>query len=143
MLEVSTHEEQQSLLPAGVDGYVGAGSSRSGWVKTGAMAATAAVVLLLALGANTSVNKSTHPFAQVLPSTLDVVASSASLFGIKTSNEYGDVNIRRAASGAQDYPFLNGAFMIEPHKTNVVEIYAATAPVGEVEWALSQDDSIG
>lgn len=143
MLKVNIHEEeQQRLLPNGENGPVG--SSQSKWARRSAPLIMAAV-LVFAFGVSANISKSTTPLAAMPPSTLAAAATvrGTSSFSIKISNEYGDINARRASSGAQDYPFLSGAFLIEPHKKNVVVLSTATDfSYSEVEWALMQDDSI-
>jgi hypothetical protein len=142
MLKVTVHEEeQQRLLPtAGESGHVG--SSQSKWARRIAPIITA-VIFVIALGVSATKSKSNNPHIPVPPSTLDVAKlSGANSFIIKVSNEYGDVKSRRTASGAQDYPFLSGAFLIEPHKSNNLEIVTGTDLINsEVQWALSHDTS--
>ena len=144
MLKVTIHEEeQQRLLPNGDNSPVG--SSQSKWARRSTPLIIAAV-FVFAFGVSANISKSTSsPLAAMSPSTLAAAAtvSGTSSFSIKISNEYGDIIARRASSGAQDYPFLSGAFLIEPHKKNEAVLSTATDfSYGEVEWALMQDDSI-
>jgi hypothetical protein len=139
-LEKSSLEEQRVLLPT----KTGNGSIKSGWAKKLAAGAVAAIALV-ALAARLSI-EDTKSFQFHTPNlpllSLETVASSSSPFSISTFNEYGDPRARRAASGAQDYPFLIGSFLLEPYKSNTVSLSASTASAGEVAWKLSQDDSV-
>jgi len=130
-----SHEEEQVLLPAkSVDSN---GSVALGRAKKLAVGAVAAIALFALAGRKSFQIHTPNPLL-----SLEIVTRSASRFSIKTSNEYGDPVVRRAVSGAQDYPFLSGAFLLEPYKTNTIEISAATTSAGEVAWTLSQDDSV-
>jgi hypothetical protein len=73
----------------------------------------------------------------------EFLRSNYAAFVVKTSNEYGDLNDRQSSTGAQDYPFLAGAYLMEPYKDNTVELslLALKEGVTGVKWSLTKPNS--
>jgi len=142
-LKTSTSDEQEVLLPI-KDGHRAAdGNILSGKRGKRAILVVVAVLAFCAFAGTGRDHILQSHTSKVPESSLDIVTSSNHLspFKIKTSNEYGDPLVRRAASGAQDYAFLSGAFLLEPYKNNTFQITAANLS-SEVTWELSLGESI-
>jgi hypothetical protein len=139
-LKSSTSDEQEVLLPI-KSTHLTDGNTLS---RQRGKRAIVAVVAVMALFALAGLERMQSRTTNAPETSLDIVTSSKNLspFSIKTFNEYGDPLVRRAASGAQDYAFLNGAYLLEPYKNNTVQITAANLSLGVVTWEFSQGESV-